>query len=1136
MVRSHRYDAFLSYKHGSGSSETAATRGDSDLARLLHRHLHSIARPFWKLRALHVFRDEAELAAGADLPSRITEALDHSGHLLLLLSPEAARSEWVGKEILAWLSGDPKADRLIIALTAGDLHWKPRLDERFGTLHGEAVPPELAALSIAEPQWVDLRAYRVAPNGQDAGFRKAAIAIAARLHGCTPDQLDGRDHLRLRQANAAMAVGLVLLGSLAAVAWWQRERALDEGARARAGQLAVESRVASERDPREAAPMLVEALQTLSERDLPIDYEVEFALRSSANSLRDEIRFDSEQMSVRALFPDDNRLILVSADQVQSYELDVTNTAAHLSALPLTDVDGYPLGAHSAARLANGDIALLASNWSGETRLHRLTSATWTLSDQPISSVLHPAGLAVNEDQIYISDRDRGIFVLGADGQIQAHWPMVSAGLVACNGHEPCVVADRSPDFAGNAVMPGSAVPANARLYWFNESDGSHQALETPHAAVSALIAAPWRLLSGGSEGLVQEYRFDQGRLRREGEPRRALATPVTALASTEGRLAAGGRDGLIRVWGDGEEAEHDLRGHVAPIRSLVFEASDPCRLWSASDDGQVRRWDLCWPLISKEADASWERQSPNGEWLVRSSTTDIERMNRGVVTRTPVPCAVAANRMVETLAISNRGDVFAKCPGTQENQSAAWVPAESAALAFAFPEDQYETAWFVDNDAVIAATGSFMTTIEGIDAPPGTYPARLQQLWPDGRKAEIDLRPHGMALVLAPSKDGSVLFVGTQNGKLLTVDRARFAVTHVTELGSVVDQSVPTAAVKALACCSGEGSLAIGFGVYGMPSGMAEQMRDRLVLFDPMTETIAATHDGERRSVLALNFLSGTRLAAVYGPIEAYSGYGDSARLRLFDKLLRPLAIDTALPGAMYAGIANQSADVLSLVSLPRGRFEITLGLDQVETRVRQSANEQRRRANAARRMIDIDRAEAAADYDQVKAIASAWIAANPDDPEGWQQRGRAHLALGEFDDAAANFEAVLERNPWNLYAPLNAAKAYAGSEDWAQAEAMAGRAIERAHLIMRPPAMVMASDHPLYAMNRMTATAVMVLQRGARVEPLLLRAKVRLIQENLPGARADLEEVVRLGVENDDTRRLWQALQQAENKANAQ
>jgi hypothetical protein len=46
-----RYDAFISYSHAV----------DGKLAPALHRGLHRLARPWYRMRALHVFRDQTSL-------------------------------------------------------------------------------------------------------------------------------------------------------------------------------------------------------------------------------------------------------------------------------------------------------------------------------------------------------------------------------------------------------------------------------------------------------------------------------------------------------------------------------------------------------------------------------------------------------------------------------------------------------------------------------------------------------------------------------------------------------------------------------------------------------------------------------------------------------------------------------------------------------------------------------------------------------------------------------------------------------------------------------------------------------------------------------------------------------------------
>src|SRR6516164_1237862 len=92
-----RYSAFLSY-----------SRTDVAFARRLQRRLEGYRLPGRLsgandcLEGRHVrpvFRDDDELVAGHDLTKAVREALAHSDHLIVVCSPRAARSAWVGREI-----------------------------------------------------------------------------------------------------------------------------------------------------------------------------------------------------------------------------------------------------------------------------------------------------------------------------------------------------------------------------------------------------------------------------------------------------------------------------------------------------------------------------------------------------------------------------------------------------------------------------------------------------------------------------------------------------------------------------------------------------------------------------------------------------------------------------------------------------------------------------------------------------------------------------------------------------------------------------------------------------------------------------------------------------------------------------
>jgi len=65
----------------------------------LQSALHRFAKPWYKMRAVRIFRDETNLAANPDLWGSIVAALDDSKHLIIPASETSAKSKWVRKEI-----------------------------------------------------------------------------------------------------------------------------------------------------------------------------------------------------------------------------------------------------------------------------------------------------------------------------------------------------------------------------------------------------------------------------------------------------------------------------------------------------------------------------------------------------------------------------------------------------------------------------------------------------------------------------------------------------------------------------------------------------------------------------------------------------------------------------------------------------------------------------------------------------------------------------------------------------------------------------------------------------------------------------------------------------------------------------
>ncbi len=177
-----------------------------------------------RLRALRVFRDDTDLTVSPDLWGKITEALDRSHYLVAVLSPGAAESYWVNREISYWLDHSPTGagrERLLLVLAGGRLQWDS-VHQRFDPESSDAAPPVLAEPGAlpAEPFFVDVSGD--APwDAQAPALREKITALAAPIHGLPKDQLasdDLRERRRSRRLRAAAVAALVVLTVVAVVA------------------------------------------------------------------------------------------------------------------------------------------------------------------------------------------------------------------------------------------------------------------------------------------------------------------------------------------------------------------------------------------------------------------------------------------------------------------------------------------------------------------------------------------------------------------------------------------------------------------------------------------------------------------------------------------------------------------------------------------------------------------------------------------------------------------------------------------------------------------------------------------------------------------------------------------------------
>jgi len=205
------YDAFISYSHAK----------DKPIAAELQSAVQRLGKPWYRRRALRVFRDDTSLSATPSLWPSIEQALGQSRFLILLASPEAAASPWVNKEVAYWLE-HKSADTLLVAVTDGVLVWDDTIND-FDVRKARPLPPALKGRFAAEPKWVDLSTYREGADKRDAKFTELAADFAAAIRGMPKEDLlsqevkQQRRALRLAWSAASMLLAFAVVATTAGV-------------------------------------------------------------------------------------------------------------------------------------------------------------------------------------------------------------------------------------------------------------------------------------------------------------------------------------------------------------------------------------------------------------------------------------------------------------------------------------------------------------------------------------------------------------------------------------------------------------------------------------------------------------------------------------------------------------------------------------------------------------------------------------------------------------------------------------------------------------------------------------------------------------------------------------------------------
>ncbi|MBO4809098.1 MAG: TIR domain-containing protein [Lachnospiraceae bacterium] len=197
-----KYDAFISYRHSPL---------DMEIAKKVHTALEtykvpkSVKAKIEKKKITRVFRDQEELPIGSNLSDNISEALSSSEKLIVICSPRTPESEWVGKEIDAFIKMHGR-DNVLAVLIEGEP------DESF--------PPALLTDgngNNVEPLAADIRGET--KKERNTKFKTEILRLIAPILGCSYDDLKQRHRERIIKRTISLVSAGALVVAIAGAAF-----------------------------------------------------------------------------------------------------------------------------------------------------------------------------------------------------------------------------------------------------------------------------------------------------------------------------------------------------------------------------------------------------------------------------------------------------------------------------------------------------------------------------------------------------------------------------------------------------------------------------------------------------------------------------------------------------------------------------------------------------------------------------------------------------------------------------------------------------------------------------------------------------------------------------------------------------
>lgn len=733
------YDAFLSYSHAA----------DDRLAPAVQRGLHQLAKPWYRMRALRVFRDQLSLSANPDLWATITAALESSRYFILMASPKAAASPWVQREVEYWKSYREPGTFLIV-LTEGRIVWDHTTGD-FDWTHTTALPPQLRGWFDADPLWVQLGWAR-GDNQLSlrySQFRDSIATLAAPIWGVAKDDLDSEDvrqhRLTTRVRNGGIAILTLLtvvslvLGIVATQEAHQAQVALQ---RAVSRELSTRSQALGDIDP------VVSKLLSVAAWRLDPTADARAAMIAAFN--RPGI----------AVFPDGGGPVAVSPDRRilatgNATTVRLWDAVSHKPiGAPLTGHTGFigtvkfsPNGNMLATGSADGTVRL----W--DTASHQQIGDPLTRDNEVVRAVTF--------------SRDGGMLAIGSDNGTVRLWDTAS--------HRPIGEPFHGYDTGSVAISPDNHTVAffgkdsTVRLW----DIPSHTQIGAPltgfTGSVIAVAFSPngSTLATGGYDGAVRLW--DVASHSQIGDALTGFKGSLASFGvnfvafSTDGAtVTASGSDGTVRSWDVSSHTQigDALSGGVSIHGAAV--SSDGDTLAVSNDNGTVRLWDLTsrnergTPLINGGGSSS-AAFSPDGRTLAVGDTNGTVRLwNTASHAESGAPLTDPTSAAITAMVFSPDGHTLAV--GGHSSKVRLWDVATHTPIGDALTNWAEPIAFNPDGRTLITNDAS---SSKGLRVWNVMTHMPIADLQPD----RSDGSDHFASMAM--SRDGLILATGSYDGKV---------------------------------------------------------------------------------------------------------------------------------------------------------------------------------------------------------------------------------------------------------------------------------------------------------------------------------------------------------------------------------